>query len=329
MRVCVGGTFDPLHRGHRTLLNRAMALSTELYVGLTSDEMAVRGRIGKVSSYIDRERSIREYISSRGFSGPVVVSPLNDRLGPSAREEGYDAIVVSPETRPIAEEINRERTDRGFDPLDVHVIDTVVGSDGMPVKGTRVRLGLTDEDGKERVLKVAVGSASRAKLEGVRRAFDGWAPSVELISVEWENEGVPTGSGIMKGARARALYAIKQTNADVAVGVESGLVYDHGCKSDGVGNGDGYCNGNGVVNGDSHGDCASMIMICAAVIIDRRGGETRGYGPAFTCTEDDFDENSSRSVVEVKSRGWVEREELVQWAVKMALVPRTIALKPM
>ena len=42
VRIAVGGTFDPLHDGHKALLKKAVELSRggELVVGLTSDEMA-------------------------------------------------------------------------------------------------------------------------------------------------------------------------------------------------------------------------------------------------------------------------------------------------
>ena len=47
MRVAVGGTFQPLHDGHKTLLRKAFELSKNVDIGLTSDEMARSMRTGR------------------------------------------------------------------------------------------------------------------------------------------------------------------------------------------------------------------------------------------------------------------------------------------
>ncbi len=57
MRVITFGTFDLFHIGHLNILKRARALGTELYVGLSSDElnMAKKGR-NPIYSYEQRKQ---------------------------------------------------------------------------------------------------------------------------------------------------------------------------------------------------------------------------------------------------------------------------------
>jgi len=49
-RVAVGGTFDPIHDGHISLLRRAYELGKDgdVVIGLTSDEMARESRTRRV-----------------------------------------------------------------------------------------------------------------------------------------------------------------------------------------------------------------------------------------------------------------------------------------
>ncbi len=38
--IAVGGTFDQIHKGHRALLSRAFDNGQQVFIGLTSDELA-------------------------------------------------------------------------------------------------------------------------------------------------------------------------------------------------------------------------------------------------------------------------------------------------
>ena len=56
MNVVLGGTFDPVHDGHRALFERAFDLG-DLTVGLTSDDLAPRTR--------DEDRYVRPFDERR------------------------------------------------------------------------------------------------------------------------------------------------------------------------------------------------------------------------------------------------------------------------
>ena len=148
MRVCIGGTFDPLHRGHRRLIDKAFEIAgTEglVFIGITTGNM-LRCK-GVVRGFEERKKEIEKYLHEREMRGHVVFGRLDDRYGPSV-DGDFDAIVVSPETRSTAEEINRKRVELGRKPLKIVEIPFVLAEDGIPISSSRIRNGVIDKNGR-------------------------------------------------------------------------------------------------------------------------------------------------------------------------------------
>lgn len=145
-RIAVGGTFDPLHAGHKALLAKASELSRqgELLVGLTSNEM-VRNKFHDVADYNQRFEDILGFVRSQGIE-PVIVR-LDDPYGPTIKED-FDYIVVSPETHPVALKINTIRRENGLRPLKIILVDYVLADDGLPISSTRIKRGEIDASGR-------------------------------------------------------------------------------------------------------------------------------------------------------------------------------------
>lgn len=148
-RVAVGGTFDPLHDGHKALLVKACELSRggELLVGLTSDEMA-KNKVHGVVDYRSRYNEVLRFIRMRGIA-PVIVR-LNDPYGPTVSED-FDYIVVSPETHPVGLKINKIRREKGLGEIELVLVGYVLADDDLPISSTRIKKGEIDVHG--RVLK--------------------------------------------------------------------------------------------------------------------------------------------------------------------------------
>jgi len=150
MKVALGGTFDPVHDGHRALFERAFELG-DVTVGLTSDDLAPETRT--VDRYVrrfeERKRDLERELAglADAHDREFEVRELTEPTG-IATEPQFDALVVSPETEATGERINDIRTDAGHDPLEIVVVDHVTAEDGDVISSTRIVMGEIDEHGE-------------------------------------------------------------------------------------------------------------------------------------------------------------------------------------
>jgi pantetheine-phosphate adenylyltransferase len=151
-RVAVGGTFDPIHDGHLALLRRAFELGKdgEVVIGLTSDDMARESRIRPVQDFEIRFQNLRDIIKEKFGIEDIRIIMISDQCGSSIYED-FDFIVVSPETEPMAQRINRLRSKRGLKPLAISIIPYQMAQDQIRISSTRISEGKIDEHG--RILK--------------------------------------------------------------------------------------------------------------------------------------------------------------------------------
>ncbi|MFB0543593.1 MAG: phosphopantetheine adenylyltransferase [Candidatus Bathyarchaeia archaeon] len=147
--VCLGGTFDRLHRGHEALLLKAFEVGERVVIGVSSDAFVESMRKKhKVQPYEERVRGIRRFLEERGLEERAVFVPLDDPYGPAVTDSQIRGIVVSEETAPRVEEINEIRKNKGMKPLEAFHIDMVPAEDGKPISSTRIRLGEIDRRGR-------------------------------------------------------------------------------------------------------------------------------------------------------------------------------------
>ncbi|SIR18040.1 pantetheine-phosphate adenylyltransferase [Haladaptatus litoreus] len=149
MDVALGGTFDPVHDGHRALFERAFELG-DVTVGLTSDDLApkTRNEDRNVRSFAKRkadlEAELRPFADQKDREFDV--RKLTEPTG-IATEEKFDVLIVSPETKHGGERINEIREEQGFDSLEIVVVPHVEAEDGDIISSTRIVKGEIDEHG--------------------------------------------------------------------------------------------------------------------------------------------------------------------------------------
>ncbi|MFC7073020.1 phosphopantetheine adenylyltransferase [Halovenus rubra] len=149
MKVALGGTFDPVHDGHRALFDRAFELGP-VTLGLTSDILAPKTR--------SEDRPVRDYHSRREtletelqevateYDHEYDIKKLGEPTG-IATDPEFDVLVVSPETKTGGKRINEIRRQNGLDPLTLEVVDFVYADDGEKITSTRILRGVIDEHG--------------------------------------------------------------------------------------------------------------------------------------------------------------------------------------
>jgi len=160
----LGGTFTPIHNGHRALLHSAFQTASHdglgdghVIVGLTSTELAKETRsdpshADQLGPFPERRAQLSATIDrvSSAYTADSEIVKITDMYGPAATRADADALVVAPEgkAQQRAHELNDDRIERGYTPLEIHTPPFVVAEDGHRISSTRIRNGEIDEHGK-------------------------------------------------------------------------------------------------------------------------------------------------------------------------------------
>lgn len=225
VKAAVAGTFNVLHDGHKALLDHAMWISDELYIGITSDRMASESRDEVVPYYL-RKKAVDEYVASK--NEVALIFPIDDMYGPPDIMDSIDTLVVSEETQGNGELVSRMRVKRGLSPLKISVVNLVSDSNGRKLSATDIMKGDMSRDGKGDAIRISVGSTNRVKVEAVRDVMESIYGSVRIYAEDVES-GVPEqpfGDDTHQGAVNRAKAALG--DRDLSVGIEAGVFEMYG-----------------------------------------------------------------------------------------------------
>jgi len=162
--VCLGGTFDYLHPGHKLLLTAAALLlrvpdvgssqSCQFIIGITGDELLKNKKFAEyVQPWAVRARNVIIFlsrvlrVSAKGWKDSplpeiqegdgdfrasfrestilVQCVRIQDAFGPTITLENMDALVVSGETRSGGRAVNDRRAEKGWRLLEVFEVDVL------------------------------------------------------------------------------------------------------------------------------------------------------------------------------------------------------------
>ncbi|KAB5566960.1 hypothetical protein GE09DRAFT_1108786 [Coniochaeta sp. 2T2.1] len=162
--VCLGGTFDHLHPGHKLLLMAAALLlqvpekgspnACKFIIGVTGDEMLKSKKYAEfVEPWSTRARNVLLFLadllhlSAKGWKdgcsveitetegnaiasfreGTITIQcvVIQDAYGPTITLEAIDALVVSGETRSGGKAVNDKRKEKGWRALEVYEVDVL------------------------------------------------------------------------------------------------------------------------------------------------------------------------------------------------------------
>lgn len=162
--VCLGGTFDHLHPGHKLLLTagaylldipeRGSSTTCKYIIGITGDELLKNKKDAEfLESWDDRARNVIHFLASvlelsssgwekaqspfiaekdgdftanfRDKTVTVQCVEIQDPFGPTITQEDMDALVVSAETRSGGKAVNDKRAERGWKPLEIFEVDVL------------------------------------------------------------------------------------------------------------------------------------------------------------------------------------------------------------
>jgi len=146
--VCLGGTFDRLHIGHKNLLDLAFKIGNHLTIGLSrkvcsKDKLLVK----VVEDYASRRQGIENYLKVNKFLRRSSIIPLDNIYGSAASDKTLEAIIVSQKTYPNALKINKLRKQKKLPLLKIIVTPFVLGDDGKVITSGRIRAGEIDREG--------------------------------------------------------------------------------------------------------------------------------------------------------------------------------------
>ncbi len=142
MHLFVGGTFDRLHDGHKTLLHESFKNATRVTIGITSDRFV---RTYKIEDYLwiqsqdKRRTNVIDWVEHQGWSIPYNIVAIDDPYEPVSSSPDVDGLIVTEQNRKVGEEINNKRRLRHLSELVLIEIPLLRDHHGSYISSSAIR----------------------------------------------------------------------------------------------------------------------------------------------------------------------------------------------
>jgi len=143
----MGGTFDIIHVGHITLIEKAASISEKIIIGLTSDSLAAKNGKNITNNFKQRFENLKKTLDDKFPGNSFEIAELNDDFGPAVIEGDVDALVVSEETSKKGDILNTMRKKQNLSPVEIIIVPMKMASDGDRISSTRIRNSEIDISG--------------------------------------------------------------------------------------------------------------------------------------------------------------------------------------
>ncbi|GAG60451.1 unnamed protein product [marine sediment metagenome] len=138
----MGGTFDHLHDGHKSLLRTALKLSHYIEIGLTSQNLLKNKKAAsELEDYNTRETNLKNFICSLTDLNRVNIVEIKnwDDMAKYSQDPDYEGLILSQETYSNAVKLNELREEKGLNPLVLIVIPLIKDKSNQKISSTAIR----------------------------------------------------------------------------------------------------------------------------------------------------------------------------------------------
>lgn len=125
--ICLGGTFDHLHNGHKVLLSEALIRTRKsMTIGITNVNMVQKKVLWELIQPLEKRMDdVRSFLTDVCDSIEYKTVGITDPFGPAIVDPELSCIVVSQETLKGGEKINTIRKEKNMNELEIVCFDMV------------------------------------------------------------------------------------------------------------------------------------------------------------------------------------------------------------